>query len=46
MNSSQINLDEQFADFANGLAKMNTGNDDLDAYYERQQQVKYHLMEV
>ena len=46
MNSSQINLDEQFADFASGLGKMNTGNDELDAYYERQQQVKYHLMEV
>ena len=25
---------------------MSTGNDELDAFHDRQQQVKYHLMEV
>lgn len=37
-----MNLDEQFADFT--LA--NGGNDELDAFHERQRKVKYHLMEI
>lgn len=35
MNSSQINLDEQFAEFAARVGKMDTGNEEIDAYYER-----------
>ena len=41
-----MNLDEHFAEYAARVGKMDTGNDEIDAYYERQQQVKYHLKEV